>query len=137
MNVTTKNPPPAVNHTILEIQTELQQKPDYNHYGYIYDKNGLCINPIIGEHLRGNVRLIEITGVWHRQGKRIRFEAIDYLFPVGWDKMIINASSPLDTFVKMKQTYEKKSIVIDANLLEDQVQFGKMWLWWVPAKLPA
>jgi len=98
---------------------------------HLKDKNGVALNPIPKEYLRGVTRLFEIKSVWCRAGDRSRYELIEYLFPAGWDKMIRDNMAPAAHFEQMKLVYEKKEIELEASELELMVEVGKLWWWWV------
>lgn len=101
--------------------------PKRNLLGCLYDKNTIGINPISGQMIRSDTRIMEITGVWFRQGTRIRYELVEYMLPSGWDRMILQAADPLRKLAEMKGYYKNKGVELEAATMETLFANGKLW----------
>lgn len=93
----------------------------------LYDKNRIGLNPIPGEMIRSRTRLMEIIGVWYRQGTRSRYELTEFLLPSGWDRIIALATNPAMKLLEMKSAYPSKSIELEAEVLENLFREGRVW----------
>ena len=77
--------------------------------------------------IRSDTRIMEITGVWFRQGTRIRYELVEYMLPSGWDRMILQAADPLRKLAEMKGYYKNKGVELEAATMETLFANGKLW----------
>lgn len=109
------------------------QYKDLSDFG-ILDRNGMRLNPIVGEHLIAGIRLFEIvessTTPIYFQGKRAKIEC-DYLLQeyyqaAGWNYVFtdINLNA-------IKLHSRQKLISVSYELLSELITSGKLH-WWNP-----
>ena len=100
---------------------------EQNFLHQLYDKYRIGLNPIPGELIRSRTRLMEITGVWYRQGTRSRYELTEFLLPAGWDRIIAQAVNPTTKLLEMKSAYPWKCTELEAEVLENLFREGRVW----------